>query len=70
VQYSTTGGWEKLSSTAVDIATGKMRGAAGVAQTAGESAEGPVLAGAADKSARGPGGKEFKPVAKEDKGLR
>jgi hypothetical protein len=70
VKYSATGAWAQLSSTAVDIAAGKMRSATALEQTAGETLGEPVLTGAADKSAQGPGGAEFKPVVEQETALR
>jgi hypothetical protein len=65
-KYSKTGTWEKLSSTPIDIATGKMRGGATL-----DIASGPVLTtGSADESAQGPGGMRFMPVIEENTILR
>ena len=77
VKYSKTASWSKLSSTAKDLSSGKMRAGGGgsipmgvldLALPQGGFAEGPGISGTyEDRSAQGPGGERF--VYWQDKNL-
>ena len=77
VKYSKTGNWSNLSTTAKDLAAGKMRAGGGspspmgvleLVSPQGGFAEGPGISGIyEDRSAQGPGGRRF--VYWQDKNL-